>query len=61
MKGDELSSRNSEIKRKLLRGGSRPAAGGFPFLHIYTDFRRQIPDGREFQRSWATPLCENAG
>jgi hypothetical protein len=44
MKGDEFGSGNSEIKRKLLRGCKRSAAGGFPFLYIYADFRRQIPE-----------------
>ena len=34
MKGDELGSGNSEIKRKLLRGSKRSAAGGLPFLYI---------------------------
>ena len=33
MKSDEFSSGNGEIKRKLLRGRNRSAAGGFPFLY----------------------------
>ena len=44
MKSDEFSSGNGEIKRELLRGCNRSAAGGFPFLYNSTDFRRQIPE-----------------
>ena len=42
MQRDELRPGNGEIKRKLLGGRERPAAGGFPFLHAAAKSSRQI-------------------
>jgi hypothetical protein len=39
---DELRPGNGKVKRKLLGGRERPAAGGVPFLHACANFRRQI-------------------
>jgi hypothetical protein len=41
---DEFSSGNGEVKRKLLGGRQRSAAGGFPLLYIDADLGRQIAE-----------------